>query len=59
MPVQFTSDGVLGDIFALDLKSASPKIVSTEDDMLSTEKTGSTQITYEVTSPETGVTLFK
>lgn len=59
MPVQFTSDGVLGDIFALDLKSASPKIVSTEDDILSTEKTGSTQITYEVTSPETGVTLFK
>ncbi|MEI3358190.1 MAG: hypothetical protein V8R41_04490 [Dorea formicigenerans] len=57
MPVQFTSDGVLGDIFALDLTSASPKIVSTEDDILSTEKTGSTQITYEVTSP--GVTLFK
>lgn len=59
MPVQFTSDGVLGDIFALDLKSVSPKIVSTEDDILSTEKTGSTQITYEVTSSETGVTLFK
>ena len=59
MLVQFTSDGVLGDIFALDLKSVSPKIVSTEDDILSTEKTGSTQITYEVTSSETGVTLFK
>ena len=59
MPVEFTSDGVLGDIFALDLTSASPKIVSTEDDILSTEKTGSTQITYEITSPETGVTLFK
>lgn len=38
MLVQFTSDGVLGDIFALDLKSVSPKIVSTEDDILSTEK---------------------
>lgn len=60
MPVQFTSDESLADIFELNLKSSNKDIakIDSDENTISSGKIGTSEITYEIKSLESNNVIY-